>query len=63
MEHGLDHERQQLAGLYDFGDAGFGELHQEFMYTSFISTDLTGRVITEYEQITGYRIELIAFRF
>ncbi|GAB4035511.1 phosphotransferase family protein [Spirosoma jeollabukense] len=53
----FDHARQQLGGLYDFGDAGFGELHQEFIYTSFISPDLTGRVITAYEQITGYRLD------
>ncbi|SFD23162.1 phosphotransferase family protein [Spirosoma endophyticum] len=53
----FDYERQQLAGVYDFGDAGFGELHQEFIYTNFISPDLTERVMTEYELITGYRLD------
>ncbi|AKD56624.1 phosphotransferase family protein [Spirosoma radiotolerans] len=51
------HDRQQLVGLYDFGDAGFGELHQEFIYTNFISPDLTGRVMTEYEQLTGRQLD------
>ncbi len=53
----FDHERQRLNGMYDFGDAGFGELHEEFMYTSFISPELTSRVITQYEQLTGRQID------
>lgn len=53
----FDHETQTLAGMYDFADAGFGDLHEEFIYTSFISPDLTARVITEYEQLTGRLID------
>lgn len=53
----FDHERQQLAGMYDFGDAGFGELHEEFIYTSFISPELTDRVIMQYEGLTGRPID------
>lgn len=54
----FDYENQQLTGIYDFGDSGFGELHQEFIYTSFIAPDLTSRVIDEYNQLTGYQIDL-----
>lgn len=53
----FDYDTQRLMGMYDFGDAGFGELHEEFIYTSFISVDLTSRVIGAYEQITGRTIE------
>ncbi|GAB4024129.1 phosphotransferase family protein [Spirosoma koreense] len=59
--HGLnmafDHEHQRLRAMYDFGDAGFGELHEEFIYTSFIAPELTQRVITQYEQLTGRFID------
>ncbi|GAB4048690.1 phosphotransferase family protein [Spirosoma litoris] len=53
----FDYSAQQLIGIYDFGDAGFGELHEEFIYTSFISKELTTAVIGYYEQITGRPID------
>lgn len=53
----FNHETQTLAGLYDFADAGFGDLHEEFIYTNFISSDLTARVIMAYEQLTGRLID------
>ena len=53
----FDHKAQKLNGIYDFGDAGLDELHQEFIYTSFISPDLTSRVIDNYERITGRQID------
>ena len=49
----FDLARQQLNGIYDFGDCGFGSLHREFIYSDFISTDLTGRIIAKYEGLTG----------
>ncbi|QMW02358.1 phosphotransferase family protein [Spirosoma foliorum] len=53
----FDYSTQQLTGIYDFGDAGFGELHEEFIYTSFISKELTADVISHYEQLTGRTID------
>lgn len=53
----FDQDTQTLNGIYDFGDSGFGQLHEEFIYTSFISPDLTQRVITQYEQRTNRRID------
>ncbi|HSJ03787.1 MAG TPA: aminoglycoside phosphotransferase family protein, partial [Verrucomicrobium sp.] len=53
----FDHERQQLNGIYDFADSGFGDLHQEFIYSNFVSPDLTSDIIAEYEQLTGRRID------
>jgi len=52
----FDHHRQRLNGLYDFADSGFGPLHQDFIYSNFISPDLTLRVIEAYEISTGLRI-------
>lgn len=53
----FDHATQTLTGIYDFGDSGFGDLHEEFIYTSFISPGLTSEVITRYEQLTGHLID------
>jgi Ser/Thr protein kinase RdoA (MazF antagonist) len=47
------HAQGRLNGIYDFADSGFGPLHQEFVYTDFVSRDLTERVITAYESITA----------
>jgi aminoglycoside phosphotransferase (APT) family kinase protein len=61
----FDHDAQRLNGIYDFGDSGFGDLHQEFIYSNFISRDLTARIDAEYEALTGQaldreRIELLS---
>ncbi len=49
----FDHVHRRLNGLYDFGDSGFGPLHQEFIYSNLIAGDLTTRIVTEYEALTG----------
>lgn len=61
----FDHAQGRLNGIYDFGDAGFGPLHQEFIYSNFIARDLTERLVTRYESLTGRaldraRIELLS---
>ena len=53
----FDHQRGKLNGVYDFADSGFGPLHQDFIYSSFIDEDLTLRIIACYERITGKRID------
>ncbi len=53
----FDHHDQRLNGLYDFGDSGFGPLHLDFMHSSLISADLTWRVMTEYESLTGRTLD------
>jgi len=60
----FDHASGRLNGIYDFADSGFGPLHQEFIYSNFISPDLTERIISEYEARTGrvvdrLRVELL----
>ncbi|MGO1078525.1 phosphotransferase family protein [Inquilinus sp. CA228] len=49
----FDHGRQRLNGIYDFADSGLGPLHQEFIYSSFVSPDLTARLVSAYEALTG----------
>ena len=49
----FDHEHGRLNGLYDFADSGIGPLHQEFLYSSFISPDLTARIVAAYERHSG----------
>ncbi|HLZ82466.1 MAG TPA: phosphotransferase [Caulobacteraceae bacterium] len=49
----FDPAAQRLNGVYDFGDSGFGQLQQEFIYSNMISPDLTARIIGRYETLTG----------
>lgn len=53
----FDHASGRLNGIYDFADSGFGPLHQEFVYSSFIDEDLTLRIIDRYEALTGKAID------
>jgi hypothetical protein len=53
----FDHARGRLNGVYDFGDAGFGPLHREFIYSNWISEDLTERIVSEYELLTGRALD------
>ncbi|MDQ8728605.1 aminoglycoside phosphotransferase family protein [Bradyrhizobium sp. LHD-71] len=53
----FDHDRARLNGIYDFADSGLGPLHQEFIYTNFISPDLTRRVIDAYEASSGRKLD------
>jgi Phosphotransferase enzyme family len=53
----FDHTRNRLNGVYDFGDSGFGPLHQEFIYSNWIAPDLTARIIAEYEVLSGLGLD------
>ena len=53
----FDHGQGRLNGLYDFADSGFGPLHQEFIYSNFISPDLTARIVSAYETLTGRQLD------
>jgi hypothetical protein len=48
----FDRKKQRLKGIYDFADSGFGPLHQDFIQADMISPDLTGRVVSAYEDLT-----------
>ncbi len=53
----FDHAASRLNGIYDFADSGFGPLHQDFIYSNFISPDLTARIIEGYERLTGRMLD------
>jgi Ser/Thr protein kinase RdoA (MazF antagonist) len=53
----FDHGRQRLNGIYDFADSGIGPLHQEFVYSGFVSPDLTARLAAAYEALTGLALD------
>lgn len=53
----FDHESNRLSGVYDFADSGFGSLHRDFVYSNFISTDLTERIVTNYEALSGRALQ------
>lgn len=53
----FDHDGGTLNGIYDFADSGFGPRHQDFIYSNFISSDLTARIVTAYEQLSGLTLD------
>jgi hypothetical protein len=53
----FDHQENRLNGMYDFGDAGFGPVHQEFIYSNWIEPNLTARIVTQYEALTGRNLD------
>lgn len=53
----FDPQTQHLRGVFDFGDSGFGLLHQEFIYSNLIAPDLTGRIIDSYELHSGRMLD------
>jgi aminoglycoside phosphotransferase (APT) family kinase protein len=52
-----DATNHQLTGVFDFADAGFGPLHQEFIYSNLISPDLTRRIMDSYEHHGGRKLD------
>jgi aminoglycoside phosphotransferase (APT) family kinase protein len=53
----FDHARGVLNGVFDFADSGFGARHQDLSYPNWISSDLTLRIISRYERLTGRSID------
>ncbi len=53
----FDHSARRLNGIYDFADSGLGPLHQEFIYSSMISANLTARIIAAYEVEAGRAVD------
>jgi len=53
----FDPATRRLNGVYDFADSGFGPLHRDFIYSTFVSPDLTARIVGEYETLTGRRLD------
>lgn len=53
----FDHAAARLTGVFDFGDSGFGPLHREFVYSGFVSAELTAGIVTAYEAETGRALD------
>jgi len=53
----FDPQHGRLNGVFDFGDSGFGPLHQEFIYSNLIAPDVTARIVTSYERHTGRKLD------
>lgn len=49
----FDHDGGRLNGVYDFGDAGFGPLQQDFICSSLVAAELTALVVVAYGDETG----------
>lgn len=53
----FDHARQRINGVYDFADSGFGPLHQDFIYSAFVSPELTRGIADRYARMTGKPVD------
>lgn len=53
----FDHDSNRLDGLYDFADAGIGDVHREFVYSNWIARRLTEHIVTAYEIYTRRRLD------
>jgi len=53
----FDFKRRKLNGIYDFADSGIGPLHQDFIYASLVSFDLSERIVRAYEALTGRMLD------
>jgi len=53
----FDHRRQRLNGIYDFGSAGFGPLHRDFIYSGVIAAELTALIVDAYEARTNRSLD------
>ena len=54
----FDHAAGWLNGIYDFGDAGIGVRHRDFIYCGLTSLDLMARVVLAYGAATGLAVDL-----
>jgi aminoglycoside phosphotransferase (APT) family kinase protein len=54
----FDPAPQVLTGVYDFGDAGIGPLHRDFIYAGLTSLDLMERVVVAYQAERGVRLDM-----
>lgn len=54
----LDSQTQELVGIFDFGDTCIQKCFLDFYKLSFISRDLTRRVVDEYNKISSVKINL-----
>jgi Ser/Thr protein kinase RdoA (MazF antagonist) len=53
----FDHRRQRLNGIYDFGSAGFGPLHRDFIYSGVTAAELTALIVDAYEARTNRSLD------
>jgi aminoglycoside phosphotransferase (APT) family kinase protein len=53
----FDHRRGVLNGVYDFADAGLGPRAKDLCYSSFISPDLTERLVDAYERTANAMVD------
>ena len=58
----FDPDQERLNGVFDFGDSGIGPVHQDFIYSAFISPELTERMVLHYAAITGRTPDLNRIR-
>ncbi|MEI4470621.1 phosphotransferase family protein [Frigidibacter sp. MR17.24] len=52
-----DPDTRRLNGLFDFADAGFGELHRDFVPAGFVSPDLSDRLVAAYARESGLAVD------
>lgn len=59
----FNQETGELVGIYDFADAGFGDVHQDFHPLNTIAQDLVKDVIRKYEELSSRTIDISKVNF
>lgn len=54
----FDHRAGRLNGIYDFADSGIGPLHRDFVYSSFVSWELTRLLVAAYARRAGRTLDI-----
>ncbi|MEI4485636.1 aminoglycoside phosphotransferase family protein [Frigidibacter sp. MR17.14] len=52
-----DPDTRVLNGIFDFADAGFGDLHRDFVPAGFVSPDLSERLVAAYARESGLPVD------
>lgn len=54
----FDHRAGRLNGIYDFADSGIGPLHRDFVYSAFVSWELTLLLVAAYARRAGRPLDI-----
>jgi hypothetical protein len=54
----FDYSRGCIAGIYDFGDSGYGDIHHDFSQVSlWYNFDTLKQILSEYEKLSGLKLD------
>lgn len=59
----FDFKKGKIEGIYDFGDAGIGDIHQDFSQIGLhYGFDTLSKIVARYEKLSGLRLDIDKIR-